>query len=88
MEEMRAGIEGILVGQYGYNRFLSNLNLPGFPGFGIIEIGEVWKGPRLSSMVSREYGPSHRPVLISFLITSWKAVIDWVLLSLSGGENV
>ena len=69
----------------GKDRFCMRRNLPGFPAFGTMDSGEVWKGPIFSSTSVREKGPAYRLLLNSRVMISSKAVgREWVDGSFGG----
>ena len=88
MDETACGKAWLDVARWGYERFSKRQNLPDLPDFGIMEIGEVWKGPIMASMVSLENGPSHCPRASSLPMTCLKASMAVGLSSLFGGEKV
>src|SRR5216684_1800607 len=73
---------------YGDEKFCMILYLPGLCSLGMMERGEVWKGPMRSSTCCCEKGPSYLVVLNSRSMICWKN--NWyVVIDLSlGGINV
>ena len=49
----------------GKEKFCISLNLPGRPGLGIMERGEVWKGPIRFVTSEMDKGPIYLPLEIS-----------------------
>lgn len=45
MKELMEGLEKEDLGFSGWEKFWTNLNLPGCPSLGIIDKGDDWKGP-------------------------------------------
>ena len=58
----------------GNERFCMRRNLFGFPAFGTMDSGEVWKGPILSSTSARVKGPAYRSLSNSLSTISSNAV--------------
>ena len=53
---------------YGDEKFWMMRYLPGLLGLGTMDMGEVWKGPRMFSICCRVNGPSYLPVVNSWVI--------------------
>ena len=66
MQEFTEGLGNEGLGECGKEKFCTILNFPGFPGLGIMERGEDWKGPISSSRFSAVKGPMNLPFLSSF----------------------
>ncbi len=62
---------------YGDEKFCTIWNLPGLCSLGMIDRGEVWKGPMQSSTCCCEKGPSYLVVLNSQSMICWKN--DWCI---------
>lgn len=44
-DELMEGLGKRGRGEMGYEKFCTNLYLPGRPGLGIMDMGDVWNGP-------------------------------------------
>lgn len=73
---MRALMDVIgLMGESRYEKSCTRQNLPGLFGFGIIDRGEVWKGPMVLSSWALVKGPMWRCMAYSCckMVLKWSA---------------
>jgi hypothetical protein len=66
MNELIEGLGKAGLGLWGKEKFCTNLNLPGLPGFGMIESGDDWNGPIRLKRVGVSKGPMYRNFRSSF----------------------
>lgn len=66
MYKFTEGLRKGVLGKCRKEKFCMMQNFPGFPGFGIMDSGEDWKGPISCSKVSASKGPMYLPLSISF----------------------
>ena len=54
-----AELTDMMGGCLGCDKFCMILNLLGWPGLGITEMGDIWKGPNSASTCSQDRGPKY-----------------------------
>ena len=77
-----------VVPEYGDEKFWMTRNLPSLLGLETMEMGEVWYGPRMSSICCCENGPSYLLVVNSWLTDFWNMSLNSEVLSLLEGVKV
>lgn len=71
-----------------WERFLMSWNLPGFPGFGMMDSGAVWNGPIRSSVSDLDKGPRYLPKPNSWLRMLANTMLCCLTEGLLGGVYV